>query len=486
MRAANASGPRRRSIASLALDRGWPAPGAADLPALERLEVEPSVSVVLDPKDRVQLQVRAYFRNGAVRHVTRWAVYEPSSTGATVRADGEVRRQRFGETAILVRDPDGRATARLAFLPARPAFPLARACPEANAVDRLVFAKLKSLRMQPSDLCSDAVFLRRALSRHAWHGADGHGDAAFFERSTARQTEPTHRPIAPPAGVRGLLGFEMVRPAARRGADAGSQGRAGLPSLDSAEHRDRHAAEPIRPRTARGARQHLLRTGGQLLPGCAIRRSGPRRSPRSSSASACNVPSATTIRSIAGRRTITTAGPRSSPGSITRSWRTIEATRTTSTSSTASRSSFLRRQGEVTHPSHRHRAMPHFLGGAGLADAHPGPTPGTGRLGCHAQNPLLRRAQVNRIWYHLMGRGIVDPIDDFRASNPAVNAPLLEELAKDFMAHRHDLRHTIRTIMNSRTYQLQVRCPTRRTATMKPTLRVRSHGHCRPKCCSIR
>src|SRR5205807_5680623 len=69
-------------------------------------------------------------------------------------------------------------------------------------------------------------------------------------------------------------------------------------------------------------------------------------------------------------------------------------------------------------------------------------------------NAFFARAQVNRIWYHLLGRGIVDPIDDFRASNPAVNGPLLDALAKDFAAHRFDLRHVVRTIMNSRTYQL--------------------------------
>ena len=54
----------------------------------------------------------------------------------------------------------------------------------------------------------------------------------------------------------------------------------------------------------------------------------------------------------------------------------------------------------------------------------------------------------------LMGRGIVDPDDDFRASNPPVNGPLLDALAKDFADHQFDLRRLIRTIMNSRTYQL--------------------------------
>ncbi|HXT59068.1 MAG TPA: DUF1549 and DUF1553 domain-containing protein, partial [Pirellulales bacterium] len=69
-------------------------------------------------------------------------------------------------------------------------------------------------------------------------------------------------------------------------------------------------------------------------------------------------------------------------------------------------------------------------------------------------NPFFARAQANRIWHQLLGRGIVDPIDDFRATNPPSNGPLLDALAADFIARRFDLRHLIRVIMNSRTYQL--------------------------------
>ena len=53
-----------------------------------------------------------------------------------------------------------------------------------------------------------------------------------------------------------------------------------------------------------------------------------------------------------------------------------------------------------------------------------------------------------------MGRGIVHPVDDFRASNPPSNEPLLNWLARDFVAHRCDLKHLMRTIMQSRVYQL--------------------------------
>lgn len=68
-------------------------------------------------------------------------------------------------------------------------------------------------------------------------------------------------------------------------------------------------------------------------------------------------------------------------------------------------------------------------------------------------NPFFARAAVNRVWGELMGRGIVHPVDDFRVSNPATNQPLLDALAKDFVDHHYDLKHLIRTIMLSRTYQ---------------------------------
>jgi hypothetical protein len=67
---------------------------------------------------------------------------------------------------------------------------------------------------------------------------------------------------------------------------------------------------------------------------------------------------------------------------------------------------------------------------------------------------MFARTQANRIWVQLMGRGIVDPVDDFRASNPPTHPELLDSIAQDFASHGFDIRHCIRTIMASRTYQL--------------------------------
>jgi hypothetical protein len=69
-------------------------------------------------------------------------------------------------------------------------------------------------------------------------------------------------------------------------------------------------------------------------------------------------------------------------------------------------------------------------------------------------NRQFARVQVNRIWAALFGRGLVDPVDDFRATNPASHPELLEWLTDDFITHGYDLRHAIRTICRTQTYQL--------------------------------
>ncbi len=68
-------------------------------------------------------------------------------------------------------------------------------------------------------------------------------------------------------------------------------------------------------------------------------------------------------------------------------------------------------------------------------------------------NSFFAKAMVNRIWAEFLGKGLVDPVDDFRESNPPVNEPLLDWLAKDFVEHGFDQKHTIATIVNSRVYQ---------------------------------
>ena len=56
-------------------------------------------------------------------------------------------------------------------------------------------------------------------------------------------------------------------------------------------------------------------------------------------------------------------------------------------------------------------------------------------------NPHFARAMANRLWQAMMGRGLVEPVDDFRATNPATHPQLLDRLAEDLIAHDYDFRH---------------------------------------------
>jgi hypothetical protein len=70
------------------------------------------------------------------------------------------------------------------------------------------------------------------------------------------------------------------------------------------------------------------------------------------------------------------------------------------------------------------------------------------------ENPYFARNFANRYWAYLVGRGLVEPIDDLRATNPPSNPALLDALAKDLTDHNFDVKHLLRTIANSAVYQL--------------------------------
>ena len=70
------------------------------------------------------------------------------------------------------------------------------------------------------------------------------------------------------------------------------------------------------------------------------------------------------------------------------------------------------------------------------------------------KNPYFAKAIVNRVWADLMGRGLVDPVDDLRETNPPTNPVLLDAMAEDFRKSRHNLKSLIRRIATSHVYSL--------------------------------
>ncbi len=135
---------------------------------------------------------------------------------------------------------------------------------------------------------------------------------------------------------------------------------------------------------------------------------------------------------------------------------------------------------DITAPPARHvvdgRPMPAKV----LGSIDPVPAGGDPRTALAAwltspENELFSRNLANRIWAQLLGRGVIEPVDDVRASNPPVNGPLLDALSQRLVAANFDLRSLVRDICNSRIYQLSAKP----NASNARDTRQFSHAHLR-------
>ena len=108
---------------------------------------------------------------------------------------------------------------------------------------------------------------------------------------------------------------------------------------------------------------------------------------------------------------------------------------------------------QVIHPRTKQVVTPAFLDGTVLPEERRN-DPRMELAKWITSHPYFAEAAVNRMWSYFFGRGIVDPVDDFRVANPPTHPDLLAALARDFREHGYDLKHLIRCIVTSRTYQL--------------------------------
>jgi len=116
---------------------------------------------------------------------------------------------------------------------------------------------------------------------------------------------------------------------------------------------------------------------------------------------------------------------------------------------------YTKKSGTLKHGRTDEAVLPKVLLGEPLQiDADVDPRERLADWMTDPSNPWFARVMANRVWAELMGRGIVEPIDDIRATNPATNQPLLDYLAEDFRSSGYDIKHLIRTIANSEVFGL--------------------------------
>jgi len=117
---------------------------------------------------------------------------------------------------------------------------------------------------------------------------------------------------------------------------------------------------------------------------------------------------------------------------------------------------YVKPSGTASHPTTGKSYPPKALDGPEFANLGPrdDPRAALAEWMRRPDNPFFARALVNRYWKHFYGRGLVEPEDDMRASNPPTNPALLDALADDFIKHGYDLKRLVRTLATSRAYGL--------------------------------
>lgn len=428
--------------------RDWIADGARPdppgTPRCESLRVYPSTKRIstIDAGPQ-QIAVIAQFEDGTRRDVTHLAVYESSDERvATVDGNGSVRPHARGETVVLVRFLEH--IVPVPFLFKRPSSDFVWRAPEPrNEIDRLVQDKLRQIEYRPADICEDEVFVRRLF-------LDLTGMPPTVDEVRAFLRDP--RPDKRQSLADELLEREsFAKFWALKWGDwlkmtAGRLGTSGVYKYHrwvEQALRDNLPYDEFAMRllTASGSTQtnpaanfyraaedlnESVETVSQVFLGARIQCATCHNHPFERWTQDNYYGLAAFFRRVDRR-------PSPVPGELL----------------IAPADS-----GEVTQPRTGEIAQP-WLPSAGTIEIDPA----ADRRAVFADwlidpsNPLFAQVEANRIWAQFFARGLVDPIDDFRASNPPTNEAVLRFLADEFVASGYDRKHLIRLIVNSGTYQ---------------------------------
>lgn len=436
--------------------RGWLAEGLRDdpptLPALQGIAVLPGSRVLKDPARWQQLAVLARFADGSTRDVTRLTVFSSSDTAvADVNPAGLVEFRQTGEVAVLCRYLEELQTVRLTYLETPKDF-VWNNPPENNYVDRHVFAKLKLLSLPPSEPCTDQEFVRRtyldvcgilptpAEVRAFLADSDRNKRPKLIDRLLDRpeyadfwtlKWSDVLRSDRKTIQVKGIHVYqEWIHDHVARNTPFDEVVRELLTASGST-----FSNPPANYYRVARDPQNLAETTVQLFFGIRMQCAKCHNHPFERWTQDDYYSTAAFFARVRHKKDPTEPGPNpmTPGGEIV----------------------YSDRAGEVVQPRTGKVMAPKFMGGP-AADVPPGRDrrEALAEWITRADNPFFAKSIVNRIWYHLNGRGIVDPVDDFRDSNPSANDELLEALAQDFVAHHFDVKHVLRAILNSRTYQL--------------------------------
>jgi hypothetical protein len=425
----------------------------ADLPALKHVEVLPGTRLLVAPARWQQLAVRAHFANGHARDVTRLTVFSSSDPAiASVTANGLVEFSQSGEVAVLCRFLDELVAVRLTYLEPRKDFHWSSPA-ENNYIDRHVFAKLKMLSILPSELCTDQEFLRRVYLDVCGILPTPQETRAFLDSPVKdKRARLIDQLLERPeyADFWTLKWSDVLRSSRKTIQVKGTH-------LLQKWLRDHIANNTPFDEVTR----ELLTAKGSTFANPPANYFRIARDPTSLAETTAQLFFGIRMQCAKCHNHPFERWTQDDYYSFSAFFARVRQKQDRLEPGAGNNGAggaefiFLDRQGEVVQPR-TNKVMPPRLPGVktpeagGLKDRREL----LAKMATAPDNPFFAKSVVNRIWYHLTGKGIVDPVDDFRDSNPSANDELLEALARDFVKHHFDLKHIVRTILNSRTYQL--------------------------------
>ncbi|MFN0165673.1 MAG: DUF1553 domain-containing protein [Bryobacteraceae bacterium] len=425
-------------------------------PDLTDVKAYPAERVLAGADATQRLVISGTYSDGSVADVTRHVRYSSNDESvASVDEAGIVTARRPGETAIMIRTQGKTAVARVAVitgraLPAGFAYPAPR-----NFIDEQVIAKWRKLNIEPSAPAGDEVFLRRAF-------LDTIG--VLPTRAEAREFLASTDPEKRAKLIDSLLGRpEFVDLWAMKFADLYQLAWSGVKGGWQLHRWIRKSLEQHKPYDQM-VRQMILGSGSFVYDPTANFYSGLFTGPEGMVTQVSQ--------SLLGVR-MDCAKCHDHPWE---NWTQNDFYGIAAFFSRLSRkaepyglfehSVVLRPNGkptydyvnnnkELLHPKTKTPVKPRYLGGQEVESREGEDV--REKLATwltSPRNPWFTRAIVNRIWRHYLGRGVVEPVDDFRVSNPPSNPALLDALAGHLARERYDLRALMRAILNSQTYQL--------------------------------
>jgi hypothetical protein len=427
----------------------------ADLPTVTGITLSPDNFVFRQAKDAAthQAMLVASYSDGSQRDVTHLAVFSSNNeVTCAISDDGLITAGNPGSAFLFARFDKFTVGAEAIILPDREfKWP---DVPENNYIDTLVNDKLKKLQILPSDLCSDQEFLRRAHLDLVGRLPNPEEYRAFIADENPQKRAALIDRLLEDEGFVDIWTMkwgELLQIA--EGRQAGNTTRPRKAVFKYYNYMREHVAKntPIDELV----RKLMTGTGSNLqTPEANFYTSGESITSQKLSENVAQQFMGVRIQCAQCHNHPFDRWTMDDYYAFTGFFEGISHK-----SAPDARERFVRFNGKIgsTHPVYKKTVPVKFLGGDAPDVGKKDPRPIVAEWMVSKENTMFAENFANRAWAHFLGRGVVEPVDDIRISNPPVNKELYEELGRKLVEYKYDIKKLIRDITNSRTYQLSSR-----------------------------